>query len=107
MGVSWVFLLLAGFMEIIGVILIKKSEGFRRLYWTLACIPSMGLSFYFLSKALVHIPIGTAYSIWTGIGAAGAAIVGIWLYKESKSPKRLFFIGLVIVGVIGLKLTGT
>lgn len=103
---SWIFLLLAGFMEIIGVILIKKSEGFRRLYWTLACIPSMGLSFYFLSKALATIPIGTAYSIWTGIGAAGAALLGIWLYNESREPKRLFFIGMVIVGVIGLKLTG-
>ncbi|OXM84851.1 DMT family transporter [Paenibacillus rigui] len=103
---SWVFLIFAGLMEVVSVIFIKKSDGFTRWKPTLVCLCAMGLSLYSLSMALKHIPIGTAYSIWTGIGAAGASIVGIIAFGESRDPKRIACILMIIAGVIGLKVTG-
>jgi len=103
---SWIFLIAAGFMEVISVIFIKQSDGFTRWKPTLAWFAALGLSLYCLSMALLDIPIGTAYSIWTGIGAAGASVVGILAYGESRDPKRLACIAMIIAGVIGLKLTG-
>lgn len=102
---SWLFLIFAGLMEVVSVIFIMKSEGFKRWKPTVVCFISMGLSLYSLSRSLQHIPIGTAYSIWTGIGAAGSAIVGILAFGESRNPLRIVCITMIIAGVVGLKLT--
>jgi len=100
---SWVYLFIAGLFEIGWAIGLKYTEGFTKLWPSVVTIVGMILSFYFLSVAVKSIPIGTAYAIWTGIGAVGTAILGIILFGESKELMRLFFILLIIIGITGLK----
>jgi quaternary ammonium compound-resistance protein SugE len=101
---SWIFLLIAGLFEIGWAIGLKYTDGFSKLWPSVITIITMILSFYFLSSAVKTIPIGTSYAIWTGIGAVGTAILGIILFGESKELIRLFFILLIIVGIVGLKI---
>ena len=100
----WIVLFVAGLFEVAWAIGLKYTEGFSKLWpsvFTIACmIISMGL----LAYAVKHLPIGTAYAIWTGIGAVGTAILGIILFNESKELVRIFFIFLIVVGIIGLKI---
>ena len=100
----WIVLFVAGLFEVAWAIGLKYTEGFSKLWpsvFTIACmIISMGL----LAYAVKHLPIGTAYAIWTGIGAVGTAILGIILFNESKELIRIFFIFLIVVGIIGLKI---
>ncbi len=100
---SWIFLVIAGIMEIVWAIGIKYTESFTKLWWSVGTIAAMIVSFYFLSKALETIPVGTGYAVWTGIGAVGTAILGIFLFNESREAMRLLFIGFIIIGIIGLK----
>ena len=102
---SWIFLLIAGGLEEVWSTCLKLSHGFTVLKFTVPTIIGMVLSFLCLSQATKALPLGTAYAIWTGIGALGAVIVGIVLFKESVSPVRLLFVGLLLVGIIGLKAT--
>ncbi len=104
---SWLFLFIAGIMEIVWAIGIKYTEGFTKLWWSVGTISAMIVSFYFLAKAIETIPVGTGYAIWTGIGAVGTAILGIILFNESKEAMRLIFIGFIIVGIIGLKVVSS
>jgi quaternary ammonium compound-resistance protein SugE len=101
---SWIFLFIAGLFEIGWAIGLKYTNGFTKLLPSVITIITMILSFYFLSTAVKTIPIGTAYAIWTGIGAVGTAILGIILFGESKELIRLFFILLIIIGIVGLKI---
>jgi quaternary ammonium compound-resistance protein SugE len=101
---SWMYLVLAGFFEIAFAIALKLSESFTKTKWIVIFIICGLFSFYFLSKSLAKIPIGTAYLIWSGIGGVGAVIVGIIFFHEPTTPLRLFFIALVIIAMIGLKL---
>lgn len=102
---AWVFLVLAGLMEVSGVIMINEWQR-RKAWWAAAGMAIGGaLSIGLLGLALRQIPMGTGYAIWTGIGAAGGTIVGMYLYKESKDWKRILFITMIIVGAVGLKLT--
>lgn len=100
---SWIYLFIAGIFEIGWAIGLKYTEGFSKLWPSVITIIGMIMSFYFLSVAVKSIPIGTAYAIWTGIGAVGTAILGIILFGESKELMRLFFILLIIIGITGLK----
>jgi len=100
---SWAYLLLAGLFEIGFASTLKLTEGFTRLWPTLIFAVCILLSFTFLEKSLKDVPIGTAYAVWTGIGAAGTAIVGILVYKEPATALRLFFIVTLIGSIIGLK----
>lgn len=100
---AWIYLFIAGLFEIGWAVGLKYTEGFTRLWPSIITIATMILSFYFLSTAVKTIPIGTAYAIWTGIGAVGTAILGIILFGESKEIMRIFFILLIIVGIVGLK----
>lgn len=103
---SWIYLILAGFGEIGFVLFMKLSDGFKnKRYTVLTCIAAF-ISFYFLSKSLLEIPIGTGYAIWTGIGAAGSVLIGMLLFGESRDGKRVLFIVMIIAGVVGLKLVG-
>jgi len=101
----WLLLLLAGLAEIGWVIGLKYSEGFSRLWPSVFTLAAMAVSMVLLGLAVRSLPIGTAYAVWTGIGAAGAAIAGLVLFGEAASALRLACIALIIAGVAGLKLT--
>jgi quaternary ammonium compound-resistance protein SugE len=102
---SWIYLLIAGVFETAWDIGLKYTEGFTKLYPSLWTAASMILSLYFLSLSLKTLPIGTAYAVWTGIGALGAFIFGIVLFKEPIEFWRIFFISLLIISLVGLKST--
>lgn len=101
---AWIYLFIAGIFEIGWAIGLKYTDGFNKLWPSVFTIATMILSFYFLSSAVKTIPIGTAYAIWTGIGAVGTAILGIILFNESKEFIRIFFIFLIVIGIVGLKI---
>lgn len=100
---SWIFLLIAGAFEIVWAIGLKYTDGFTRLWPSVGTIVAMGVSFLFLSYALKGIPIGTAYAVWTGIGAVGVAILGMVLFGESRDAFRLLCILVIVGGIAGLK----
>lgn len=102
---SWIFLLIAGLLEICWAIGLKYTQGFTKLIPSLFTITTLALSMYMLARAAVNIPIGTAYGVWVGIGSLGAAILGIILFNEAASPARLFFLVLLLVAIVGLKVT--
>ncbi len=101
---AWILLFLAGALEIGWLIGIKYSDGFTKLVPSVLTVLSMGVSLFLLSVIVRTIPLGTAYAIWTGIGAAGAVILGIILFHEPTHASRLICVGLILAGVIGLKL---
>ena len=102
----WIYLMLAGLLEVVWAIGLKYTEGFTRLWPSVITASAMIASIVLLAMAVKSLPIGTAYAIWTGIGAVGAVILGIVLFGDSASPLRLACVGLVVVGMLGLKLTG-
>ncbi|MDR0914038.1 MAG: multidrug efflux SMR transporter [Oscillospiraceae bacterium] len=102
---SWFYLVLAGILEVVWAVLLKLSEGFSKLGFSIATIVVMIASFLCLSQATKTLPLGTSYAIWTGIGALGALIVGIVFFKESVNAARVFFALLLLIGIIGLKFT--
>jgi quaternary ammonium compound-resistance protein SugE len=104
---AWIHLFIAGLLEIFWAVSLKYTDGFSKLWPSVYTISGMAASFYFLAQALKTIPIGTGYAIWTGIGAAGTAIFGIILFSEPASLSRLCCIGLIVAGIIGLKLTSS
>ena len=101
---TWILLFVAGLFEIGFALGLKFSEGFSRLWPTLGMVLAGAVSFYLLSTAMKSLPAGTAYAIWTGIGAAGTAAIGILLLGEAASPLRIASLALIVVGVIGLRL---
>lgn len=100
----WLILFVAGLFEIAWAIGLKYTEGFTKPIPSILTVIAMIISMGLLSYAVKHLPVGTAYAIWTGIGAVGTAILGIILFQESKEFLRLIFIFLIIVGIVGLKL---
>ncbi len=103
---AWAFLLLAGLLEIGWAVGLKYSEGFTRPGITLLTVLTMIASFLLLAQALKTIPVGTGYAVWTGIGAAGTAIVGMLLLGEPREAGRLACLVLILAGVTGLKILG-
>ena len=101
---AWLWVVLAGCMEILWVVGLKQTHGFTRLCPSVITVTLMAMSFVLLSQALKVIPIGTAYQVWTGFGAAGGAVAGMLIYGESAGALRLGCIGLIIAGIVGLKL---
>ena len=104
---AWTYLILAGLFEVGFTTSLKLSESFTRLAPSLAFLVTSGLSFWLLTRALQTIPLGTAYAVWTGLGAVGTAIVGILVFKDPATFGRLFFLALIIASVIGLKLVSS
>ena len=100
----WIYLLLAGLFEIGFALGMKYSEGFSKPLPTAATVVSALISLYLMSQAMKSIPVGTAYAIWTGIGAVGAAVVGVVIYNEPATAVRAVCILLIVSGIIGLKL---
>jgi quaternary ammonium compound-resistance protein SugE len=101
---AWIILVVAGLTEIGWAIGLKYTEGFTRLWPSVFTGASMVLSIVLLGLALKTLPLGTAYAIWTGIGTVGTAILGIYLFGESAAVLRLVCIGLIVAGIVGLKL---
>jgi quaternary ammonium compound-resistance protein SugE len=101
---AWLWLVLAGLLEIAWAIGLKHTDGFSRLWPSVGTILAMIASFALLSLALKTLPIGTAYAVWTGIGAAGTALFGMLFLGESRDVARLFCLLLIVAGVVGLKL---
>jgi quaternary ammonium compound-resistance protein SugE len=101
---AWVWLVVAGLLEVVWAVGLKYSQGFSRLVPSVITAVAAAASFWLLAVALKHIPLGTGYVIWVGIGAVGTALVGMWLFHEPATAARLVCIGLIVAGIIGLKL---
>lgn len=102
---SWLFLVLAGLLEIVWAVGLKYTEGFTKLGASVVTLAAMAGSFYLLSLAMRTIPLGTAYGIWVGIGAVGAAVAGMVIFKEPATTLRVISLLLVIAGIVGLKVS--
>ena len=102
---AWIILIVAGLFEIGWAVGLKYTDGFTRLWPTVGTAVALIASMALLGIALRTLPLGTAYAVWTGIGAVGTAILGIMLFREPASVMRLVCIGLIVAGILGLKLT--
>ncbi|MFN4147931.1 MAG: quaternary ammonium compound efflux SMR transporter SugE [Rhodocyclaceae bacterium] len=101
---AWALLILAGLFEVVWAIGIKYTEGFTRFWPSLITLVSMVASVVLLGLSVKTLPVGTAYAVWVGVGAVGTAILGIVLFAEAATLGRLLSLGLIIIGIIGLKL---
>lgn len=101
---QWLLLFLAGLLEVVWAIGLKYTEGFTRPWPTAITVLAMGLSVGLLGLAMRGLPVGTAYAVWVGVGAVGTAILGIYLFNEPATPGRLISLGLIVAGIVGLKL---
>ena len=101
---NWIILIAAGLSEVVWAVALKMSNGFRNLAADAVCVAGMALSFWLLSTAMKTLPMGTAYAIWTGVGAVGGVVVGIVAFGESASAVRIASVALIVAGIIGLKL---
>jgi quaternary ammonium compound-resistance protein SugE len=101
---AWLYVFIAGVFETVWAIGMKYSDGFSRLWPSVLTIAAMLISFVLLSYAMKTLPVGTTYAVWTGIGAAGTALMGMLLFGESREAARILCIGLIIAGILGLRL---
>jgi quaternary ammonium compound-resistance protein SugE len=106
-SLAWGLLFVAGLLEIVWSVSMKASNGFTKHHFTAITLIAAGLSFWLLGLALRHLPVGTAYAVWTGIGAVGAAVLGIAFFGESLSIGRIGCIALIVAGILGLKFLGS
>lgn len=102
---AWFLLAIAGLFEVAWAIGLKYTEGFTRLWPSVGTVAAMALSVVLLGLAMRTLPVGTAYAVWTGIGAVGTVILGIVLFAEPATAARLACVGLIVAGILGLKLT--
>lgn len=102
---AYLALFVAGLFEIVWVFAMKQSEGFTRLWPSLVTVAAMCISFFLLATSLRSLPLGTAYAIWTGIGAAGAFVVGVIVFGESASPLRIAAAAMIVCGLVLMKLS--
>ncbi len=102
---AWIYLFIAGLFEVVWAIGLKYSQGFTKLIPSVVTIVGMIFSFYLLALATKTLPIGTAYAVWTGIGALGTVILGIVFFHEPLNLMRVLFLFLILIGILGLKLT--
>jgi quaternary ammonium compound-resistance protein SugE len=102
---KWIYLVIAGVFEVGWAVGLRYSQGFSKLLPSILTVIGMIASFYFLSLSLKSLPLGTAYAVWTGIGTVGTVIFGVVLFKEQINIMSVIFIGFIISGIIGLKLT--
>jgi quaternary ammonium compound-resistance protein SugE len=100
---AWVYLIIAGLLEIVWATAMKLSEGFSRPAVSAAMVGTMILSFVFLALAMRTLPLGVSYTVWTGIGAVGSVFMGIALFGEARDPLKLLCVALIVVGTLGLR----
>ncbi|MGV0643163.1 SMR family transporter [Mycolicibacterium sp. XJ2546] len=101
---AWPILVVAGLLEIVWAIALKQAEGFTRLWPSLIGVGAALLSFFLLTVALRQLPAGTGYAVWVGIGAVGVAVAGVLLLGEALSVARVAFLGVIVIGIIGLRI---
>jgi quaternary ammonium compound-resistance protein SugE len=101
----WLLLIAAGLFEVVWAVSLKSARGFTRLGPSALTLGAMAVSIWLLAQALRSFPVGTAYAVWTGIGAAGTAMVGIWMFGESRDLGRLLSVACIVIGIVGLKLS--
>jgi quaternary ammonium compound-resistance protein SugE len=104
---SWIILITAGLFEIGWAIGLKYTEGFSRFWPSVATVAAMVVSVVLLGVAMKDLPVGTAYAVWTGVGAVGTAILGIWLFGDSAAPARLACLAMIAGGIVGLKVVSS
>lgn len=104
---NWLILFFAGLLETVWAVGLKYSHGFSKLWPSVGTLVAMAASVWLLALAMKSLPMGTAYAVWTGIGAIGAVVVGILLFHEPADPARLFCVGLILAGLIGLKMVSS
>ena len=107
-SIGWLLIVIAGFLEVVWPIGMKFSNDFTKPFWIIVMIIALISSFGLMTLATTSkfgVPIGTAYAVWTGMGAAGAVVAGIWLFKEPADFARLSFLAMIIIGIVGLKFT--
>lgn len=104
-GMSWILLIIAGLLEVVWAVGLKYTNGFTRLGPSVIVAAAIVASMFLLALAVRTIPIGTAYAVWVGIGIAGAVVADVVLFNNPMPPARLFFVVLMSVGIVGLKLT--
>jgi quaternary ammonium compound-resistance protein SugE len=100
---SWFILVIAGLLEVVWAVGLKYTEGFSRLLPTIGTVSAMAISIALLGLAMRDIPVGTAYAIWSGIGAVGTVVAGIMLFGDPATVARLTCVGLILAGIVGLK----
>jgi quaternary ammonium compound-resistance protein SugE len=105
MAQGWIYLVVSGVIDVAWALSMKKANGFANLGWSLVSLILLAAFVYLLTRALTVLPVGTAYAVWTGIGAAGTVIAGILMFSEPATALRLFFIGVVVAGIVGLQMT--
>ena len=101
----WIYLLLAGVFEVCWTVGLKASHGLTKLVPSLFTLFTLSLSMFFLAKATAKLPIGTAYAVWVGIGVIGASLFGVLFFQEYFSFKKAFFLGLLLISIVGLKMS--
>jgi quaternary ammonium compound-resistance protein SugE len=101
---AWIILIVAGLFETVWAVAMKYSEGFTRLWPSVVTAVAMVISLYLLAVALRSLPLGTAYTVWTGIGALGTVIYGILVFGESKDLLKMIFVMMILGGIVGLKI---
>jgi quaternary ammonium compound-resistance protein SugE len=101
---AWLILVCAGLLEIVWATALKQSEGFTRLWPSVIGVGGALLSFVLLAAALRHLPTGTGYAVWVGIGAVGVAVAGIIMFGEAASAARVLFLSIIVVGIVGLRI---
>ena len=101
---AWLLLVIAGLFEVVWAFTMKQSGGFTRLWPSVVTLVAMAASFVLLAWAMRSLPLGTAYTVWTGIGAVGTALLGMYLFGEARDAARLACIALIVSGIVGLKL---
>lgn len=106
MEIAWILIVIAGLLEPCWIYTMERSDGFRDVRWTVLTVIVVIVDLYLLSVAMQTIGTGMSYAIWTGIGATGAVVMGIFVYKERATYLRMFLVMLIIAGIIGLNLTG-
>lgn len=104
-ALSWIVLVIAGLFEVCWAVGLKYTQGFTKPAPSIFTLVTLAVSMYLLARASQSLPIGTAYGVWVGIGALGAAVLGIVLFNEPVTPARVFFLALLLISIIGLKLT--
>ncbi|HEX9984640.1 MAG TPA: quaternary ammonium compound efflux SMR transporter SugE [Thermoanaerobaculia bacterium] len=102
---SWLILIIAGLLEVCWAVGLKYTDGFRKPVASILVVAAIAASMFLLSYAARTLPIGTAYAVWVGIGAFGAAVLGVFLFKEPVTPARIVFLVLLLISIVGLKFT--
>jgi quaternary ammonium compound-resistance protein SugE len=103
-GLAWVLLVIAGILDVAWAVSMKYTEGYTKPGWSAVSLLLLGAFVYLLGRTLEALPVGTAYAVWTGIGAVGTVLMGVWLFGEALNATKLVGVALVLVGVVALKL---